>query len=320
MANGDNALLYSGLSPFIGVTQSDPVPTTWAPSTWRPGMPPTAQSVDTSMYPMPTPDQINAQRALIQQHLRQYGYQPAQLSDWQVLSTMSNLPQRPVQNIPWVEDYLQRHPEERSGARPGIDLPTNQTYEVSNLAHPALNTSQPTSVGYALSGMPRGAILEHYGQATLDENDRNWFALTGGDPNNMATSTYGPSGQLTSQVNPPGASSQVAQASGPVPAGGAMPTYGAQPYPGAGAASSGAPNALQSPRSGAVAAPNWTQQMQQQNPSLWQALMRWMGLAHQQQQPADGSGGGLVGGGGGPRYTIGNVPAVPQARPLTYSQ
>jgi hypothetical protein len=122
---------------------------------------------------MPTQDQIEAQRQAIYGRLRQYGYPPQQLSDQQVLGTMSNLPQQPVQYPPWAEDWMRRNPQAVSGARPGIDMPSNQTYEDYNLRARALGGS-PTQIGYS-NAIPRGALIEHYGQPWMDEQDKQWM-------------------------------------------------------------------------------------------------------------------------------------------------
>ena len=312
MANGnDNPLLYAA--------QSDPVPTAWTPSTWRPGMPPTAENVDTSQYPMPTQDQIEAQRQAITARLRQYGYPAQQLSDQQVLGTMSNLPQRPVQWEPWVQDWMNRNPGNQNlGARPGVDMPTNQTFEDYNLRTRGLGPT-PTEIGSAYA-IPRGAMIEHYGQAAVDDQDKQWI---------VEHSTPGATLRLVDPTHPGGYDVTVPGGRQAAPAGpamysttsapattGAMPTYGAQPYP---AYASGTPggNAL---ASSSPAAANWVQQLQQQNPSFWDQLMRWIGLRQQHYGPgsADTGGGGFFAGGGGPQYSIGNVPVVPEARPMRF--
>ena len=145
----------------------------WQPSAWRPGMPGTPSTADMSQMPAPTPDQIQAQRQLITQRLRQYGYPPVQLSDQQVLATMSGLPQGPVQWPGWVQAYFAQHPEAHAGgARPGVDMPYNQTYEPYNLQSRGMGNAL-TQIGsnYAI---PRAALIERYGQGAVDAMDAQW--------------------------------------------------------------------------------------------------------------------------------------------------
>jgi hypothetical protein len=156
-------------------TQSDGQPDyltsdSWTPSTWQAGQPATPQHIDLSHLPMPTQDQIEQQRQTINARLKQYGYNPQQLSDQDVLSTMAPLPQKAVQWPDWVNDYFQRHPEDNVGPRLGIDRPTNQTYEEWNLKNHGMSGPIPTQVG-ASYGIPRGALIERYGQQAVDASD-----------------------------------------------------------------------------------------------------------------------------------------------------
>jgi len=146
----------------------------WQPSTWRPGMPATPQTADLSNLPMPSPDQIQAQRAAIQQRLRQYGYPPQDLSDQQVLATMTNLPQGPVQWPDWVQAYFQQHPEAHAAgaARPGVDSPTDSTFEDWNLRSRGMgNALTQISSAYAI---PRAALIERYGLGAVEAAGDQW--------------------------------------------------------------------------------------------------------------------------------------------------
>jgi hypothetical protein len=130
-------------------------------------MPGTPETADLSNIPLPTQEQIEQQRKLIAERLRQYGYAPRQLSDQEVLSTMAPMRQGPVQWPEWVTEYLRRNPQENVTARagrPGVDTPYNQTYEEWNLRNKALNPSTPTSVGVNYA-VPRNALAERYGDA-----------------------------------------------------------------------------------------------------------------------------------------------------------
>lgn len=348
-SNSDNPLLYA--------TQSDSVPTTWAPSTWRPGQPVTPLTADRSQWPMPTQDQVEQQRQTLYANMTKAGWKNPQLSDTQVLSTMSNLPMGPGAKLAgspqWFQDWANQNPQAfqatvSTGARAGVDMPFNQTYDPSNLK------TGYASVGYANNPtIPREALVAHYGEAAVAEKERQQDAYDTAEMRRLsqlntqswqtmqaqeAQPGYTPSffhvdaqGNKTVVAPPAGFQPGGAAPGGGVGAAGpamysttsapvapgAMPTYGAQPYP---AYASGAPgrNAL---ASSSPAAANWVQQLQQQNPSFWDQLMRWIGLRQQQYGPgsADTGDGGFFAGGGGPHYTIGNVPAVPQARGMTYT-
>lgn len=151
-------------------------PAAWTPSTWRLGQPVTPQSADLSNLPMPTAAQIEQQRQLINQRLKQYGYQPQTLSDQQVLATMSNLPQGPVRWPDWVTQYQQTHPEQFNPGAPrlGVDIPYTSTYEPYNLATPALNTAVPTKVG-AMYAIPREALIARYGEDAVTAAEQGLY-------------------------------------------------------------------------------------------------------------------------------------------------
>ncbi|HEY2617802.1 MAG TPA: hypothetical protein VGI78_10725 [Acetobacteraceae bacterium] len=170
MATGDPAYLTSD---------------TYTPSTWQAGQATTPQHTDLSHLPLPTQDQVNQQRQTINQRLKQYGYQPQQLSDQQVLATMAPLPQTAVQWPDWVQDYLNRHPDENVGPRLGVDVPTDQTYEEWNLKNHGISGSVPTTVG-ASYGIPRGALIERYGQAAVDAQDEQWVRDHSTNPQALA--------------------------------------------------------------------------------------------------------------------------------------
>jgi hypothetical protein len=173
----------SGNTVFLGATDSQPVqqpaqpaiPTTWAPSNWRPGMPPTSMLEDRSQWPMPTQDQVEAQRQTLYGNMTKAGWRNPQLSDQQVLSTMSNLPMGPAAKLEgspqWFQDWAQQNPQAfaaavSTGARAGVDMPTNQTYDPANL-------KSYTSVGYANSPtIPRAALVAHYGEAKVQEMEQ----------------------------------------------------------------------------------------------------------------------------------------------------
>jgi hypothetical protein len=157
----------------------------WTPSTWQAGQPATPQHIDLSHLPMPTQDQIDAQRKAINQRLANYGYQSRKLSDEEVLSTMAPLPQAPVQWPDWVQDYFQRHPEDNVGPRLGIDRPTNQTYEDWNLKNHGISGSIPTQVGASYT-IPRNALIEKFGQAAIDAQDAQWVQQGSTNPQALA--------------------------------------------------------------------------------------------------------------------------------------
>lgn len=168
-------------NPLMPAQVGDPnnplTPAQWSPSTWQPGMPATSTSLDLSRLPMPTAQDIEAQRQLIYQRLRKYGYSHIpQLSDQEVISTMTRLPQPAVQWPDWVQEYFKRHPEATNPAagRWGVDVPFNMTYEEANLKNRGLNPAVPTQVGGTYI-IPREARVERYGQAAVDAEVDDWI-------------------------------------------------------------------------------------------------------------------------------------------------
>ena len=168
---------------FIGATASEPalvvpggpsIPTTWAPSTWRPGMPTTSPFEDRSKWPMPTQAQIDEQRALIEGRYRaRYGNSGPHIDQGTVVASMTNLPQGPIDASwpDWARDWARRNPSYAAtyGARAGFDVPYTTSYEPYNLAHQGSFTKSGGMNDYSI---PRGALAEHYGQAYVDELDR----------------------------------------------------------------------------------------------------------------------------------------------------
>lgn len=147
----------------------------WRASTWQPGQPVTSDQEDLSHLPAPTKDDIAQQRTLIQQRLSKYGYKnKPNLTDQQVLQTMAPLPQGAQKWEPWVEDYFKRNPSERNvGARPGVDVPYDQTYTEANLKSKGLSGA-PVQEGYQYA-IPRGAMIEKYGKDAVQNADDQWI-------------------------------------------------------------------------------------------------------------------------------------------------
>jgi len=164
-------------SPLAGAYSADstgaPVP--WKASTWQPGQPVTSDQQDLSHIPTPTAADISAQRDLINQRLSKYGYKnKPNLTDQQVLQTMAPLPQGPQKWEPWVEDYFKRNPSQRNvGARPGVDVPYDQTYTEASLKSKGLSGT-PVQQGYQYA-IPRAAMIEHYGKDAVQNADDDWI-------------------------------------------------------------------------------------------------------------------------------------------------
>jgi hypothetical protein len=121
---------------------------------------------------MPTAAQIEQQRQTILARLRQYGYPPQQLSDQQVLATMTNIPQQAVQYPQWVQDWYARNPQPSYGGRPGVDTARNPTYEDFNLRTPGMSNAL-TEIGSAY-GVPMQAMYERYGTNAVERASADW--------------------------------------------------------------------------------------------------------------------------------------------------